>query len=856
MNIIKTASQIVIILSCFFFEITMAQEDNKSRQRLLMDFNWKFKLGDNQGAEKPDFNDADWRLLNLPHDWSIEGKYDENEPTGGSGGYLPTGIGWYRRHLNISEEDLSRNIWIEFDGVYMNSDVWINGHHLGNYPYGYSSFYYELSPYLRNGENMIAVRVDNSKQPNTRWYSGSGIYRHVWLVKSSLLHIEHWGVYASTPLVSKDLAVMNIKTIIENKNKDLKKGMLKSILTDNNDKEIASAQNDFSIEPGKSLELGNHFKITTPLLWSLETPNIYKLHSVIYEGDDKSDEVITNVGIRKIEFDADKGFYLNGKHIKMNGVCLHHDGGCVGAAVPVGVWERRLKKLQEMGCNAIRTSHNPPAPEFLDLCDRMGFLVMDEAFDEWKYGKRKYGYYEYFDEWGEKDLTAMIHRDRNHPSIVMWSVGNEIPEQKDEKGDEILKTLMDICHREDPTRPVTSGLDNIAADGGSATLEFMEMLDIVGYNYVDRWHERRELYYDIDRRAHPDWKMIGTESISNSGGVRGEYSFGDDTSSVRPDINFWMSENTLNSSSNKFLPSYNFWMIGAEQLWKFVRTHDYVMGDFMWTGIDYLGESIWPNKHASFGVLDLCGFPKDGFYFYKSQWTEEPMIHLFPHWNWEGREGQVIPVLCYTNCDAVELFFQPKADQPSAENGKSFGEKRLEFPRQGTSGGWNKYEKPQVFPTTADLHLQWDVPYQPGILKAVGKKDGKIVCTEEIITSGMPAELKVNLDKESLTAGAQDVVNVEIKIVDADGNFVPTADNLIRFAIEGEGKIIGVDNGNPRDHNSYKINQRNAFNGLCLAVVQSTDKTGKIKLIIKSDGLRDQVVEINSAKGNNPPVLE
>jgi len=836
-----------IIIFILLISVDLFAQSETSRQRLLMDFNWKFQLGDQQGTEQTLYDDSNWRMLNLPHDWSIEGEYNKDELTGGSGGYLPTGMGWYRRHFQLDKNDLSKHIWIEFDGVYMNSDVWINGHHLGKYPYGYSSFYYELTPHLIAGENVISVRVDNSKQPNTRWYTGSGIYRHVWLIKTDPLHIAHWGIYAVTPSVSLESATVDIKIKIENKDKSTRKGKLQSILINNEGKEVSQTEINFSIEAGTLSELSQRLIVNSPELWSLEKPNMYKLHSVIYDGDKKIDEITTDIGIREIGYDADKGFFLNGKHVKMNGVCLHHDGGCVGAAVPEAVWERRLKKLKEMGCNAIRTSHNPPAPEFLDLCDRMGFLVMDEAFDEWKYGKRKYGYYEYFDEWAEKDLTAMIHRDRNHPSIVMWSVGNEIPEQKDEKGHELLKPLIDICHREDPTRPVTSGLDNIAADGGAATLNFMNMLDIVGYNYVDRWHERRELYYSIDRHEHPNWKMIGTESISNSGGIRGEYSFGTDTSSVRPDINFWMNENNpLRNESNRFMPSYNFWMINAEQLWKFIRIHDYVIGDFMWTGIDYLGESIWPNKHASFGVLDLCGFPKDGFYFYQSQWTEEPMVHLFPHWNQQVNKGEIIPVICYTNCDAVELFL----------NGKSFGEKRLEFPRQGTSGGWNKYEYIQVFPTTADLHLQWDVPYEAGILTAIGKKNGKIVYTKEIKTAGEPAALRLIIDNDSLTANSQDVLHVEVQVVDADGNIVPTADNLVKFFIEGEGKIIGVDNGNPQDHNSYKISRRNAFNGLCLSIIQSTNKAGKIKLTVKSDGLKEAFVEINSVEGKTFNILE
>ncbi|MDP2037283.1 MAG: DUF4982 domain-containing protein, partial [Ignavibacteria bacterium] len=445
--------------------------------------------------------------------------------------------------------------------------------------------------------------------------------------------------------------------------------------------------------------------------------------------------------------------------------------------------------------------------ELLDLCDEMGFLVMDEPFDEWKYGKRKYGYHEYFDEWWEKDLTTMIHRDRNHPSIVLWSAGNEIPEQKSEHGAAMLKSIMDVYHKEDPTRPVTLACDNIAADGGATTLNFLNELDIVGYNYVDRWHERRELMYSIDRHDHPNWKMIGTESISNSGGIRGGYSLGDDPTVVKP--------------------NYNYRMIDAEQLWKFVSVHDYVIGDFMWTGFDYLGESNWPAKNDNFGVLDLCGFPKDGFYFYQSQWTKEPMIHLFPHWNWQGREGQVIPVLCYTNCDAVELFL----------NGKSLVEKRLEYPRQGNSGGWNLYDRSQVNPTTSDLHLQWDVPYTPGVLKAVGKKDGKIVYTEEIRTTEQPFAIQLKADRKNISADNRDVVHFEVSVIDKNGNIVPTADNMINFTIEGGGKIIGVDNGNPNDHDSYKIPQRKVFNGFGLVIIQSTGKTGVIKLLARADGL-------------------
>ncbi len=710
MKLTSLLGKIIFILGLLIIVMTQTYASNLENyeNRILFDSNWKFQLGDIRNAEKSEIKDEDWRSLDLPHDWSIEGEISKDAPAGGNGGYFPTGIGWYRKHFEISKDDLNKIVWIEFDGVYMNSTVWINGNLLGLHPYGYTSIYYNLTPYLKEGENIVSVKVDNSLQPNSRWYTGSGIYRNVWLVKIDPLHISHWGVYVTTPEVSNESALVKVRTRIDNNYKSEKKGILRSVLVDENGNQISKNEIPFSIKPDKIVELNQQLKVNSPSLWSINSPKLYKLHQTIIEGNNITDELITSVGIRKIEYDVNKGFLLNGEHIKMNGVCLHHDGGSVGAAVPVAVWKYRLEKLKEMGCNAIRTSHNPPAPEFLDLCDQMGFFVMDESYDEWKIGKRKYGYHIYFNDWWKKDLTSMLERDRNHPSIVLWSVGNEVPDQKTDEGVNTLHKLIDVCHQVDPTRPVTQACDNIAADGGATKLGFLNGLDIVGYNYVDRWHERRELYYSIDRHDHPNWKMIGTESESNSGGIRGDYSLDKDSSSINP--------------------NYNFRMIDVEQLWKFVNVHDYVIGDFMWTGIDYLGESFWPYKNWPFGVLDLCGFKKDGYYFYQSQWTKKPMLHLFPHWNWEGREGQIIPVLCYTNCNEVELFL----------NGKSYGEKRIEFPRQGHSGAWNKYANPVVNPTTADLHLEWDIPYEPGTLKAVGKIDGKIVCTEELRTTGEP----------------------------------------------------------------------------------------------------------------------
>ena len=793
---------------------TIISAQSLTRTVTSFDSEWRFVQSDQQNAFETGFDDKTWRMLDLPHDWSIEGTVTQNAPTGGSGGYLPAGIGWYRKHFTVKKGDLKMNHLILFDGVYMNSDVWINGKHLGNYPFGYNSFWYNLDEHLRAGDNVIAVRVDNSKQPASRWYSGSGIYRHVWLIKVNKVHIPQWGIYITTPQVTEKSGPVSAEIRVENSSPSLQKVTVISYITGNKGYTSAESQSVFQIQPGQEGKAKNVINVPDPELWSVEKPSMYSYVTKVLVDGKPVDEVITPFGIRSINYDVGKGFFLNGKSLKMNGVCLHHDGGCVGAAVPLKVWERRLMILKEMGCNAIRTAHNPVAPEFLDLCDKMGFLVMNEIFDEWKRGKVKYGYNIYFDQWAEKDVVSFIHRDRNHPSVVMWSAGNEIREQPVEGGEKVLQKMLDMFHAEDPTRPVTVGCDNIAADDNPARLEFLSLLDIVGYNYVDRWHERRELFFSIDRHDHPDWKMVGTESVSN-GGLRGDYNFGRDTS--------------------RFNPSYNSRMIRAEQLWKFVAVHPYVIGDFMWTGIDYLGEAFWPTKSASSGVIDLCGFPKDGYYFYQSQWTDKPVLHLFPHWNLEGREGRIIPVLAYTNCDAVELFV----------NGKSFGEKRLEFPRQGNSGSWNRYEFPQKNATTADLHLAWDVPYEPGSVKAVGRKNGKIVCTEIIETTGKPAAIRLTADRNQLTADNQDVIHVKIEVVDDKGRVVPAADNMIQYKITGSGKLLGLDNGNPADHEPYNSGKRKVFNGLGLAIIQAGKIPGKVTLTALSEGMKDVSIDIS-----------
>jgi beta-galactosidase len=801
------------LLAVLFGIVSPLHAEDQPRQRLTADFGWKFVKGDTPGADKPDFDDAAWRTLDLPHDWSIEGPYTQSDPTGGGGGSLLTGIGWYRRAFSAPEAWRGKKVFVEFDGVYMNSDVWLNGQLLGHRPFGYIGFEYDLTPHLKFGQtNILSVKVDNSRQPNSRWYSGSGIYRHVWVTVTEPAHVSHWGTYVTTPKVSADSATVRVRSQVQNDSPALRDITLVTQILSAQGAVVASAETNTTLAAGASQESDQTLEVAKPSLWSLESPVLYSVRTLVRSGAQVADDFTTPFGIREIAYDVNKGFLLNGQPVKMQGMCVHHDAGSVGAAVPIGVWVRRLQELKDMGCNAIRMSHNPPAPELLDLCDRLGFLVMDESFDEWKSPKVRQGYANYFDQWSQRDLMDMLHRDRNHPSIVIWSVGNEIGEQTRPDGADILRPLVETCHREDPTRPVTAACDNIYTDRASATPEFLNLLDIVGYNYVDRWGTRRETIYDDDRHAFPQRKMIGTES--SVVGSRGDYALG----TTRP-------------------PGYLQSMIRAEQLWKFIKVHDYVVGDFGWTGIDYLGESRWPSKLAASGMLNTCGFPKDNYYFYQSQWTTNLMLHLFPHWDWKGKEGQVIPVVCYTSCDTVELFL----------NGKSFGVKSLEFPRQGTAGGWNTYRNPrQPTGTTADLHLSWDVPYETGTLKAVGCKYGQQVCIEEVHTTGEPAAVVIISDRNKLSADARDVAHLTARIVDVQGNTVPGATNLVSFDLQGAASIIGVDNGNPVSHEDYKARQRLAFHGLCLAIIQSTHEAGHIRVTGRADGLKEASIELDA----------
>jgi beta-galactosidase len=841
---IKRVRFLVSALAAAALGLASSARAGTARQTQLFDFGWKFHLGDLAGAEKAPFDDSSWRTLDLPHDWSIEGPYDEKAPAGPSGGYLPTGIGWYRKSFELPEDTRGRRVTIQFDGVYEHSTVWINGHELGTRPYGYSSFVYDMTPYLNLGSmpNVIAVRVDNSQQPNSRWYSGSGIYRHTWLLTTDPLDIAPWGVQVTTPDVSQQKATIRVVTHVRNgrpsdQHIEVRTVLLNadgSTLADSKPGEIATQPSDsvaLEIDPGSEKDVDSNLEVNSPRLWSPDSPVLYRVRTEIMVAGSATDSVDTMIGIREIKFDVDRGLLINGEHVKMRGVCLHHDGGAVGAAVPEAVLERRLRLLLEMGCNAIRCSHNPEAPEFYDMCDRLGLLVMDEAFDEWTIRKPqlKFGYSDVFNEWYERDLVDFVRRDRNHPCVVMWSAGNEIGEQGAPNGPEILGKIVAVFHREDPTRPVTAAMDNIFNQSGEAPDAFTSQLDIVGYNYVDRWGTRRETQYGDDRERYPNRRFLGTEE-SGVAVTRGEYDFG----SLLDDND---SDDHLVLGNGPRGPLYVAATIRAASLWRFAAIHDYVIGEFLWTGVDYLGESNWPRKLTAFGALDSCGFKKDSFFFYQSIWTDAPMIHLLPHWNWPAKAGSVVPVVAYTNCAAVELFL----------NGKSMGVKAREFPSEGVTGSWNHYAQPKVEATTADMQLVWDVPYEAGELKAVAyDRRGVVAAAAVVRTAGQPARLEMTVDRQTLVSGTRDVASVAVRALDANGVFVPVADNKISFEISGPAKLIGVDNGDPENHAGYQGNTRSLFNGMALALVQSIKEAGAVHVTARSEGLPDAQIDISA----------
>ncbi len=817
------------------------------------DFDWYFYHGEKEPVPG-EYHVENFQKVQLPHDWSLFYPFDEHAPSCGSGGYVETGIGWYRKRFRIDEKNTAEErIFLRFDGVYMLADVWVNGQKTGRHIYGYTPFEWDITDLLheKGEDNVVDVRVDNAAQPGSRWYSGSGITRDVWLYRVQKAHILPYGVWIRQPDMSKERAKVKIETSLsvpsagsdagdrtssEAYSVETKifspQGILCSCSTDKikvpgEEEQPGTAKNT---EPGaagsESVKLCQEFVIDSPMLWGPETPSLYKVVTKLFRGNTLIDEVHNRTGLRSAFFHKDKGFLLNGTGCKLNGVCLHHDGGCAGAAVPVEVWERRLRKLKEMGANAIRTAHNPPDPALLDLCDRMGFLVMDEAFDEWKILKGKEfgsnthesrGYSEWYEKCHEEDLRTMLLRDRNHPCIVIWSIGNEVPDQQNAQGYLTARHLKEICKELDPERFVTQANDQICSEPCPAKVEFLRELDVVGYNYVGRWRNRAETFYDEDKRAYPDWCITGTEN-GGTGGIRGEYPM------EMPEKAGWWRR-----------PYYSA-PVESGKLLRYTMSHDYVAGDFMWTGIDYLGEAHWPERSSSAGVLDTCGFEKDGYYFYQSIWKREtPMVHLLPHWNLEVEEGTILPVLCYTSCDCVELFL----------NGKSYGKKSYAYPAYGMTEAYGHFEKPPMAVNTGDLFLSWDVPYEPGCIEAVGYRDGKEAVRETVRTAGPPKTLCAFCYRTELAADGRSVGQIEISIVDAAGNFCPQADCGIRFKVEGPAVLIGVDNGNPGSHESMKGDCISAFHGKAFALIRSDGRAGECLVKASADELKESILKIS-----------
>ncbi len=785
----------------------------KDFPRRTQNFNkeWKFFLGDPENAMNRKYNDSVWRDLNLPHDWSIEGEFSKDHPADVGGGALPGGIGWYRKTFKIPEEDTTKLIFIDFDGIYRKSKVWINGHLLGERPFGYISFRYELTPWLNYGEktNVIAVRVDNSEQPNSRWYSGSGIYRNVRMVTTHKIHIDHWGTFITTPNVTTDDAEVNIDIRVANASALSGDVQVKTLIYSPEGKKIRTVTADLNIPPHKVKTISQKVYISKPELWSDVKPHMYKAYTFLKSDGETIDQYMTSFGIRTFSFDLNKGFILNGESVKIKGVCNHHDLGCLGAAVNKRAIERQLEILKEMGCNGIRTSHNPPAPELLDLCDRMGFIVMDEAFDCWALNKTTYGYWEDFSTWGKRDLEDMIRRDRNHPSIFMWSIGNEILEQWDTSGTRMAAELVKFVKALDTTREITSGLNDPQP---SNYIIKSDAFNLIGYNYK---HENFKTFQD----SFPGKKFIAAETTSALA-TRGYYEMPSDTIRRWPvhwDIPFTDGnpDNTVSAYDHVSTP----WGSTHEETWKIVKKYDFLSGMYIWTGFDYLGEPTpygWPSRSSYFGIIDLAGFPKDAYYMYQSEWTDRPVLHVFPHWNWNT--GDTIDIWAYYNkADTVELFL----------NGKSLG---------------------VLSKLKEDLHVSWRVPFKKGTLKAVSKKNGKIILSKEIKTAGNPSKILLKADRKIIQADGIDLSFISIHILDKEGNFVPDASNKITFSIKGNGKIAAVDNGDPLSHGSFKANSRKTFNGKCLVVVQSTEREGKIQLTASSEGLQGASVTIETRK--------
>ena len=791
-------------------------------------------LGEDVVYTRPDFDDRDWRRVELPHDWGVEGPFKQEYP-GETGKLSWWGVGWYRKHFTVPRADRGKRFLLEIDGAMAYALVWLNGRFVGGWPYGYASFALDLTPYIEpGGENVVAIRLDNPPE-SSRWYPGGGIYRNVWLVETAPVHVAHWGTYVTTPEVSPTSATVNIGMTVAN---DSPASVSVSVSTrihplgtDGRPLPAVVARANpvtINIAAGATGSAAARAEIRAPRLWSIENPNLYVAVTTVIANGHPVDEYETTFGVRTIRFDAQQGFLLNGRQVRIQGVCNHHDLGPLGAALNVRALERQLELLKEMGANAIRTSHNPPAPELLDLCDRMGFLVMDEAFDCWRRGKKENDYHLLFDDWHEKDWRAQLRRDRNHPSIILWSIGNEILEQNSPEGLQIATELVRIAHEEDPTRPVTAAC-NFTEAGYNG---FQKTVDVFGYNY-------KPMEYGKFRQANPNIPLVASETASTVSS-RGEYFFPVSDDKSKGFFDFQVSSYDLYAPPWATTPDTEF---AAQDRYGFVA------GEFVWTGFDYLGEPTpyWgdsstmlaftdaelraraerelrergkisvPSRSSYFGIIDLCGFPKDRFYLYQARWRPDlPMVHILPHWNWPERIGQNVPVHVYTSGDEVELFL----------NGRSLGRRKK---------GAGLYR------------LRWDdVVYEPGSLRAVAYKNGRKWTEQTVRTTGPAARVSLNPDRVRIRADRKDLAFITVRITDRDGLTVPRTHNLIRFHVDGPGEIVAVANGDATSHMPFKANEMRAFNGLCLVIVRSTGRAGTIRVRAQAEGLAEAATVITA----------
>ena len=795
----------------------------QQRTETLLEKGWKFMKGDVADAMKPDFDDKQWEAVTVPHDWAIYGPFDRSHDlqevavtqnletaasvkTGRTGGLPYVGVGWYRTTF---EAPAGKLVSLVFDGAMSEARVYVNGQEVCFWPCGYNSFHCDVTPYLNKegAKNQLAVRLENRPQ-SSRWYPGAGIYRNVRVVATEDVHVPVWGTQLTTPHVSAEYASVCLKTTVEGAGtKDVR--ILTQILSPEGEV-VASKDNTMKINHGQPFE--QNFLVDAPQLWSPETPYLYKAVSKIYVDGQQTDEYTTRFGIRSIELVADKGFFLNGQHRKFQGVCNHHDLGPLGAAINVAALRRQLTLLKDMGCDAIRTSHNMPAPELVELCDEMGFMMMVEPFDEWDIAKCENGYHRFFKEWAEKDMVNMLRQYRNHPSVVMWSIGNEVPTQCSPEGYKVASFLQDICHREDPTRPVTCGMDQVSCVLANG---FAAMLDVPGLNY--RTHRYVESYEKL-----PQNLVLGSETASTVSS-RGVYKFPAELKKQVMYDDHQSSGYDLEACSWSNVPDEDFAL---------ADDYDWTLGQFVWTGFDYLGEpspydtDAWPSHSSVFGIIDLASLPKDRYYLYRSIWNKwDNTLHVLPHWTWPGREGENTPVFVYTNYPEAELFV----------NGKSYGKQR-----KLTSDEARALQGKDSLWLQRRYRLMWtDVPYEPGELKVVAyDNSGKKVEEKTVRTAGKPHHLEVVADRTALSADGKDLAYITVRVVDKDGNLCPADDRLVSFTVKGAGSFRAAANGDATCLDLFHLPRMHAFSGQLTAIVQSGAESGNLVFEAKAKGVK------------------